>query len=278
MVDPGNEWKAPEHLSGGADRASGRHGRLTAGIHIHPSRVTGRLIFGAILLTLGTLWTLDNVGLMNASEVLRYWPALLIVFGLARLFGWGVPRTPLFGGILTFVGVQMLLHEFDLVQWSLLRLWPIVLIAAGASIVWRSLRGPGQSPGAVEQASNFSVLAIMGGNTRRVTSEAFQSADVSAMLGGVELDLRDAHAASERVYIDVFAWWGGIDIVVPDGWKVESQAVPLMGAIEDNSYPPVGVPTATLVVRGTAIMGGVEIKSASRASRKRDANDTPERD
>ncbi|MEO5987791.1 MAG: DUF5668 domain-containing protein [Candidatus Eisenbacteria bacterium] len=262
MVDPGSQ---PQ-------------GRYTAGIFIQPSRVTGRLVFGAILLTLGTLWTLDNVGLMNASEVLRYWPALLVLFGLARLFGWGVPRTPLLGGILTFVGVQMLLHEFDLVQWSVLRLWPVVLIVAGTSIVWRSLRGPGQSPGDVEQAANFSVLAIMGGNTRRVTSEAFQSADVSAMMGGVELDLRQAHAASERVYIDVFAWWGGIDIVVPDNWKVESQAIPLMGAIEDNTYAPVGVPTVTLVVRGTAIMGGVEIKSASRASRKARMGDATERD
>ena len=242
------------------------------------SRATGRLIFGAVLLTLGTLWTLDNLGLMDASLVLRFWPVALVAFGLARLFGWGVPRTPLLGGILTFVGVQLLLGEFDLVHFSLLRLWPVVLILAGGSILWRSLRGPGQSTGDIEQASDFSVLAIMGANTRRVSSQAFHSADVSAVMGGVELDLREAHAAAERVYIDVFAWWGGIDIMVPDGWKVESQGVPVMGAIEDNTYPPSGTPTAILVVRGVAIMGGVEIKSAPRKDRADASSDTPGRD
>lgn len=224
-------------------------------------------MFGAVLLTLGTIWTLDNLGLMDASKVLRYWPAFLVAFGLARLFGWGVPRTPLLGGILTFVGVQLLLNEFDLISFGLGQLWPMFLILAGGSIVWRSLRGPGPSAGEVEQASEFSVLAIMGANKRRVTSVAFRSADVSAMMGGVELDLHEARAASDRVYIDVFAWWGGIDIMVPDGWKVESEGVPIMGAIEDNTYPPAGEPLATLVVRGVAIMGGVEIKSAPRTDR-----------
>ncbi len=151
------------------------------------SRLTGRLIFGTILLTLGTLWTLDNVGVVDADEFLRYWPAVVLLYGLARLFGWGAPKTPLLGGILTLVGTQMLLHELDLIELSLFQLWPLFLVGAGASILWRSLRGPGPSKGEVEEASNFSVLAIMGANTRRVTSEAFQSADVSAVMGGLRV-------------------------------------------------------------------------------------------
>lgn len=264
MAEHGEGWNDPGNAESGARR---RRGRRVYGEVYRTSRTTGRLVFGAILLTLGTLWTLDNLGLMNASEVLRFWPAVLIVFGLARWFGWGGPRTPLLGGILTLVGVQLLLGELDLFHFSLLRLWPVVLIIAGLSILWRSLRGPGLSVDEVEQASEFSVIAIMGANKRRVTSTAFHSADITAMMGGVELDLSEARAAGERVYLDVFAWWGGIDILVPDGWKVESEGVPVMGAIEDNTYPPAGEPVATLVVRGVAIMGGVELKSAPRVDR-----------
>lgn len=260
MAEHGKDWRGPY------DREP-RAGIRVIGIHLQSSRATGRLIFGAVLLVLGALWTLDNLGFMDAGEVLRYWPALLVVFGVMRLFGWAMPRTPLLGGILAFVGVQMLLHEFDLVQFSLLRLWPAVLVLVGASIIWRSLRGPGQSLGDVEMASEFSALAIMGGNTRRVRSQAFQRADVSAMMGGVELDLRDAKPAGEHVVIDVFAWWGGIDIIVPDDWKVQSEAIPVMGGIEDNTYAPEGPAATTLVLRGVAIMGGVEVKSASRAQR-----------
>lgn len=264
MAEHGDAGKEPGYAGLGEKR--GGSGRVY-GVAYQTSPATGRLLFGAILLTLGTLWTLDNLGLMDASEVLRFWPSVLILFGVSRLFGWGGPRTPLLGGILTFVGAQLLLGELNLFHFSLLQLWPVVLILAGASILWRSLRGPGLSVDEVEQASEFSVLAIMGANKRRVTSTAFHSADISAMMGGVELDLSEARAAGDRVYLDVFAWWGGIDIMVPDGWKVESQGVPIMGAIEDNTYPPVGEPLATLVVRGVAIMGGVEIKSAPRVDR-----------
>jgi hypothetical protein len=260
MADHDNDWRGPgDHEP--------RSGQRVVGLHFRSSRATGRLIFGIVLLALGSLWTLDNLGLVDAGEVLRYWPALLVAFGLMRLFGWAMPRTPLLGGILAFVGVQMLLHEFDLVRFSLLQLWPAVLVIVGASIVWRSLRGPGQSLGEVEMASEFSALAIMGGNTRRVRSPAFQRADVSAMMGGVELDLRDAKPAGEQVVIDVFAWWGGIDIIVPDDWKVQNEAIPVMGGIEDNTYAPAGPAATTLVLRGVAIMGGVEVKSASRAQR-----------
>lgn len=267
MAEHGDGWKEPEFTESREARRQRRRSARFHGMAFRPSRATGRLLFGTILLTLGTLWTLDNLGLMDASQVLRFWPVVLIALGVVRLFGWGVPRTPLFGGILTFVGVQLLLGELDLFHFSLLRVWPVILILAGVSILWRSLRGPGLSMNEVEQASEFSVLAIMGANKRRVTSTAFQSADISAMMGGVELDLSEARAASDRVYLDVFAWWGGIDILVPDGWKVESQGVPIMGAIEDSTYPPAGEPLATLVVRGVAIMGGVEIKSAPRTAR-----------
>src|ERR1051325_7416953 len=51
------------------------------------SRLTGRLVFGALLVTLGLLWTLQNLGLADADQVLRWWPALVIGYGLLRLTG-----------------------------------------------------------------------------------------------------------------------------------------------------------------------------------------------
>lgn len=274
MAEPGG-WKEPEIAGGSADRDSGRHGsRLFGGARNRSSSASGRLIFGAVLLVLGTLWTLDNLQLVDAGEILRYWPIVLVAFGVARLFGWGMPRTPILGGILTFVGVHMLLREFDVIHFGLSRWWPLVLIAAGASLVWRSLRGPGQSTGDVEQASNFSVVAIMGANTRRVSSQGFQSADLSAVMGGVELDLREARAGSNPVHLDVFAWWGGIEVVVPDDWEVVSEAFPFMGAIEDNTHPTKGPHTTQLIIRGTAIMGGVEIQSASDVRRVRGSDNS----
>jgi hypothetical protein len=79
-------------------------------------------------------------------------------------------------------------------------------------------------------------------------------------MGGVVIDLRSAKLAEDRASIDVFAMWGGIDLVVPEGWRVVSEVTPIMGGFEDNTAPPAETNAPTLVVRGLAIMGGVEVK------------------
>ena len=60
--------------------------------------------------------------------------------------------------------------------------------------------------------------------------------------------------------IDVFVMWGGIEIRVPDDWEVVNRGSAFLGGFENKTHP---LPNATrrLVVTGTAIMGGVEVKS-----------------
>jgi predicted membrane protein len=80
-------------------------------------------------------------------------------------------------------------------------------------------------------------------------------------MGGVELDLRGASTPSgQDAIIDVFVWWGGVEITVPPDWAVSNQVVAIMGGADDSST---GTQDATnrLIVRGFVIMGGVEIKT-----------------
>src|SRR5689334_9900536 len=101
---------------------------------------SGRLLFGAVLLTLGTLWTLDNLGVMDADQILRWWPVFLMGFGITRILGILGPRSVVSGTIFTAIGFWMLLREFDIVHVSIFRLWPMFLIFLGAALVWRSMR------------------------------------------------------------------------------------------------------------------------------------------
>jgi len=59
----------------------------------------------------------------------------------------------------------------------------------------------------------------------------------------------------------VFAWWGGIEIIVPPDWAVSNQAVAFMGGVDDSTS---GTQDSRyrLVVRGFVVMGGVEIKTS----------------
>ena len=103
-------------------------------------------------------------------------------------------------------------------------------------------------------------IAFWSGIERRVSAPDFRQADLTAIMGGIWLDLRGAQTASGEAVIDVFALWGGIEIVVPPDWAVVNQIRPVMGGVEDHST---GLQTAQhrLVLRGFAVMGGVEIKT-----------------
>jgi hypothetical protein len=59
----------------------------------------------------------------------------------------------------------------------------------------------------------------------------------------------------------VFAMWGGIEIRVPDDWTVVSRVTPVLGGFDDKTRPSPGAGAHRLVIRGFAIMGGIEVKN-----------------
>ena len=103
-------------------------------------------------------------------------------------------------------------------------------------------------------------MAVLGGVNRGNNSRAFRGGDLTAVMGGCEIDLRQAAIEGEAV-IDVFAMWGGIEIRVPENWSVVGRVTPILGGYEDKTRPPRDAGTQRLIVRGMVIMGGVEIKN-----------------
>jgi hypothetical protein len=115
------------------------------------------------------------------------------------------------------------------------------------------------APG-VSTDESFSEVAVWAGKQRRIAVPSFQRADLTAIMGGVEIDLRAAGTAGGEAVIDVFVMWGGIEVWVPPDWVVVNKVGVLMGGVEDKST---GTQDARnrLVVRGFVIMGGMEIKT-----------------
>jgi len=108
--------------------------------------------------------------------------------------------------------------------------------------------------------STLSAVAILGGVSRGNNSRTFRGADLLAIMGGCQIDLRRAAINGDAV-IDVFVMWGGIEIRVPEDWTVASTIVPIMAGVEDKTRPPQGATAHRLKLRGFALMGGVEIKN-----------------
>src|SRR5262245_22919235 len=102
------------------------------------SSTSGRMIFGLVILTLGVLWTLDNLGLIDSGDVLQWWPMALVAFGVAKILGLGTRRNVVWGSTFTVAGLWMLAGNFDLIHTHLLSLWPLMLIAIGITIILRA--------------------------------------------------------------------------------------------------------------------------------------------
>ncbi len=230
----------------------------------HP--ISGRLIVGLVLAALGVLWTLDNLGLMNASEITRWWPLLLVAVGVMKLTGIGMERQTGLGVFLTALGGLFLLGAVDFVHVDLSILLPLFFIFIGFQIAARAMRGPrdagGTGPG-TDTDDFVRSFAFMAGITRVNASQAFRGGDLSAVMGGIQLDLDQAKPAGGRAVLDVFAVWGGIEIRVPENWRVELEATPVMAGVDSSARLAPGVePVGTLVVRGFVMMGGVDVKNA----------------
>jgi predicted membrane protein len=233
--------------------------------------ITPKLVFGVAVMALGLLFLLENLGVLDADTYLRFWPVVLIFVGVVKgLDCW--PRGASCTGAAFFIVVGTGLLFSNLGWLSFDTIFPMILVAIGAFIVYRAVVRPGRKkreaglsptsepPGPTRSANVVNGFAILGGVTRTNRSADFEGGDLSAFMGGCEVDLRDARISSGEAVIDVFAFWGGIEIKVPEDWQVECRGLAVMGAFEDKTRGSEGH-GQRLVLTGLAIMGGVEVKN-----------------
>lgn len=224
-------------------------------------RITPRLIIGFGILALGMLWTLDNLNVLESEGITRWWPVILVVIGGVQLFDHRTNKlVPI---ALVLVGTLLLLDEAYLIDFDLRDLIPLGIALLGAKLMWEALtRRKARAIDAVADSDSvIHAFAIMAGVKRQSTSSAFRGGDTNAIMGGVELDLRKAQIApGDDVVIDAFAMWGGVEIQVPENWRIVGNVLPVMGAFEDNTHPG-AEPGPTVTIRGTAIMGAIEVKN-----------------
>jgi hypothetical protein len=222
-------------------------------------RITPKLILGLGILALGLLWTLDNLDILESERLTEWWPAVLILVGAVRLLNPDVSKVG--SAVLIILGTGLLLDSLDVWNFDVGDLIPLGIAVIGGKLAWDALVRRERPRAVDDPAADVHAFALMAGVRRQSTSHEFRYADANAIMGGVELDLREAQMKDgETATIDAFALWGGVEMTVPENWRVVGKVLPLMGAFEDNTKNKTGT-GPVLIVRGTAIMGGIEVKN-----------------
>lgn len=214
--------------------------------------VTPKLLVGVFLTLLGLLLTAERLGMIDAFPYLRFWSILLIGIGVLRI-GRGQQTS---GWILIVAGAWILAYNTGVFPYEITDFWPLILIALGAILVLQATRGePEQRP----DSSSVGVIGVLSGPVRRVSTDDFRGGWAAGLLGGSVVDLTQARIRG-RAVMNVYAFWGGVEIIVPRNWSVIGNVMPVMGGFEDHTRPTRDN-DQQLIIRGCAVMAGIEVKN-----------------
>jgi hypothetical protein len=117
------------------------------------------------------------------------------------------------------------------------------------------------------------VVACLGGASRKGRWTPARRTYAIAVMGGTQLDFREAVFGPGTTEVQVFAVWGGVEIIVPPGITVESQGVAIMGGFDHLSDTPLpgAEDNPTVRITGLALMGGVDVTVRHPGESARDA-------
>lgn len=262
-----------------------------------PRSSDNRMLIGVIIIVVGSFILIDKLDFFFFPSWVFRWPLIVIVIGF--LIGAKQQFQGIGWLMMIFVGVYFFAQDVLPFSWDLKTYaLPILLIAAGILILFKSAASrdrqhrqyrPRQhspanpyahgeedtSPSSSEEPSEsarqnsrgrgedmIDMTAIFGGIKKRVFSKNFRGGDITTLLGAAEIDFTQADI-NGRAQVDMTLFCGGATLIVPANWSVESDLVAIFGGINDKRSHGVesGENNKVLVISGTAILGGIEIKN-----------------
>lgn len=257
--------------------------------------VTPQLVIGIFIMLFGLVLTLERLRVVASGHLRLFWPLALVALGTSLLIRRQDSRGRFWGIFWTTTGGWLLLNAIGLIPVSPGDLIvPLIFILIGGTIVSHTMWGrpirsgrvrrgrwpegaasPG-SPGAPpplpsadlpqsDPTGKVSLFAMMGEARRTSNDKPFRGGEMTAIMGGCVLDLRQAEIApGEHAVLNILAVMAGHEVWVPPGWSVASDVVPLLGGVDDKRLAPLaplGPDAPRLVLKGVVLMGGAVIKN-----------------
>ena len=222
----------------------------------------GRALAGFVVVLVGSALLLKQLHVPLPWWLFSF-PMLLIVIGIYaeiksgfRGIGWLIPIA-----IGSFFMMDRIYFDFEFRRFF----WASMIIVIGLFMILRPRRRRGLKWSEdVSSEDRFDATAVFGGVKKNVITKDFKGGEVTSIFGGSEINLSQADI-NGRAVLEVTTLFGGSKIIVPANWQVNSDGLTaILGALEDKRAimaNPATDSNKVLVIRGTVMFGGIEIKS-----------------
>jgi predicted membrane protein len=241
-------------------------------------RHNGRIFAGLFLLFVGGIFLMREMSFPFFPDWFFTWPMILIAIGIYT----GIKhqfRNPAWI-ILIIIGGVFLTDQID-IGFNFHRfIVPIIIIGVGLVMIlrpkhrgdwgrneWRNWKQQDTSSTTQGYSQNYSSddffdsTSIFSGVKKVIVSKNFKGGDITCFMGGFEADLSQADMQSPAV-IDITHIFGGTKLIVPSNWQVRIDALSIFAGVEDKRQQPLNTdPAKLLILKGTSIFGGIEIKN-----------------
>ncbi|MGO1368876.1 MAG: LiaF transmembrane domain-containing protein [Senegalia sp. (in: firmicutes)] len=215
-------------------------------------------ILGIIIILIGVLLLLTSNGILDLNIgyiISNFWPMILIGAGLFSLITNKASKVG--GAIVLTIGVLFQLRNLDYFDiFEYLEFWPVIIIIIGISLIFSN-----KDKWNKDQNDSIKPIAIFSGLNLRNTSNNFKGGSATVLFGGIELDLQEANIDHDKIAtLDVFVAFGGLDMVVPEGWNVEIKGLPLFGGWDNKTRNKGNTNLPKLKINAVVLFGGVDVK------------------
>lgn len=223
------------------------------------------IALGVIILLIGFVLLASNFELFEfpLKKYIFNWKAILIAVGLIAFFGKG-NKGP--GIVLIALGVFFYLRDyygFHFHVWQVF--WPFLLITIGLVIIFHRKPGFRHKKNGVQEVSDdyLDETVVFGGTEKVIHSQQFKGGKLSLIFGGTKLIFSKATLADGKNYLEIFALFGGAELIIPEEWNIKVKITPIFGGFSDKRLNAGDSKEEEneLLITGTVIFGGGEIKN-----------------
>lgn len=219
------------------------------------------IIWGIILVVVGGVLILDRLNLLEFDIFFKGWWTLFII--IPSLVGLVTERDKTGNIIALIVGISLLLVMQDVITFELL--WklflPVVLVIIGVSLIFKdsiSRKVHKEIKKINKKDITFEEYnAIFSGQDLNFNGNKVSNMELSAIFGGLKLDLREADIP-DNLLIEATSIFGGIDIFVPDSVCVKSTGTHIFGGLTNKKQ--VKDCKKNIYIESLCLFGGIDIK------------------